>query len=113
MIKKRDKIINSDIDKASSNDLNKDRKINNLSFKGHFLELKKRIIFSISLLSLFTILGFIFHRWIIALLLNQSFGINEFTGGQPVFTNITEFWSVVMRVSILPFCGLNFPQIKA
>ena len=72
MIKKRDKIINSDIDKASSNDLNKDRKINNLSFKGHFLELKKRIILSISLLSLFTILGFVFHRWIIALLLNSE-----------------------------------------
>ena len=111
MIKKRDKIINSDIDKASSNDLNKDRKINNLSFKGHFLELKKRIIFSISLLSLFTILGFIFHRWIIALLLNQSFGINEFTGGQPVFTNITEFWSVVMRVSILTGVILSIPFI--
>ena len=111
MIIKKDRIISTDIEKHSKSTPKKDKDIKNLSFREHFVELRKRVIFSVSLLSLFSILGFIFHRWIIKILLNQSIGINEFTGGQPVFTNITEFWSVVMRVSILSGVVLSIPFI--
>ena len=111
MIIKKDRIISTDIEKHSKSTPKKDKDMKNLSFREHFVELRKRVIFSVSLLSLFSILGFIFHRWIIKILLNQSIGINEFTGGQPVFTNITEFWSVVMRVSILSGVVLSIPFI--
>ena len=39
-------------------------------------------------------------------------GINELTQGLPVFTNITEFWGVVMKVSLLAGLLISFPFIS-
>jgi sec-independent protein translocase protein TatC len=38
--------------------------------------------------------------------------INELTQGLPVFTNITEFWGVVMKVSLLTGLLISFPFIS-
>ena len=38
--------------------------------------------------------------------------INQLSQGLPVFTNITEFWSVVMKVSMLSGLLLSFPIIS-
>ena len=38
--------------------------------------------------------------------------INQLSQGLPVFTNITEFWSVVMKVSLLSGLLLSFPLIS-
>ena len=109
--KNRDKNINTETEKSAIHNPEKSNNDVSLSFREHFLELRKRVVLSILLLSVFSVCGFIFHRWIIRILLNQSIGINEFTSGKPVFTNITEFWSVVMRVSLLTGVILSIPFI--
>ena len=109
--KNRDKNINTETEKPAIHNPEKSNNDVSLSFREHFLELRKRVVLSILLLSVFSVCGFIFHRWIIRILLNQSIGINEFTSGKPVFTNITEFWSVVMRVSLLTGVILSIPFI--
>jgi len=109
--KNRDKNINTETEKPAIHNPEKSNNDVSLSFREHFLELRKRVVLSILSLSVFSVCGFIFHRWIIRILLNQSIGINEFTSGKPVFTNITEFWSVVMRVSLLTGVILSIPFI--
>tara|TARA_A100001011_G_C14239747_1_gene812688 strand:+ start:158 stop:913 length:756 start_codon:yes stop_codon:yes gene_type:complete len=85
-------------------------KINNLN--SHFVELRKRIVFSIIIYLLATILGFVFHRNILGLMVEPVTEINQLTQGLPIYTNITEFWSVVMKVSLLSGLLLSFPMIS-
>ena len=85
-------------------------KINNLN--SHFVELRKRIVFSIIIYLLATILGFVFHRNILSLMVEPVTEINQLTQGLPIYTNITEFWSVVMKVSLLSGLLLSFPMIS-
>ncbi len=85
-------------------------KINNLN--SHFAELRKRIVFSLVIYFLATILGFIFHRNILSLMVEPVTEINQLTQGLPIYTNITEFWSVVMKVSLLSGLLISFPLIS-
>ena len=85
-------------------------KIKNIN--SHFSELRKRIVVSLTIYLIATILGFIFHRNILTLLVQPVTEINQLSQGLPVFTNITEFWSVVMKVSMLSGLLLSFPLIS-
>ena len=85
-------------------------KIKNID--SHFSELRKRIIFSLIVYLIATILGFVFHRNILSLMVQPVTEINQLSQGLPVFTNITEFWSVVMKVSMLSGLLLSFPIIS-
>ena len=85
-------------------------KINNLN--SHFTELRKRIVFALIIYLLATILGFVFHRNILSLMVEPVTEINQLTQGLPIYTNITEFWSVVMKVSLLSGLLLSFPVIS-
>ena len=85
-------------------------KIKNIDI--HFSELRKRIIFSLIVYLIATILGFVFHRNILSLMVQPVTEINQLSQGLPVFTNITEFWSVVMKVSMLSGLLLSFPIIS-
>ena len=85
-------------------------KINNLN--SHFTELRKRIVFSLVIYFLATILGFVFHRNILSLMVEPVTEINQLTQGLPIYTNITEFWSVVMKVSLLSGLLISFPLIS-
>ena len=91
-------------------DLKPKSKINNLN--SHFTELRKRIVFSLIIYLLATILGFVFHRNILSLMVEPVTEINQLTQGLPIYTNITEFWSVVMKVSLLSGLLLSFPLIS-
>ena len=71
------------------------------SFMGHFSELRKRIVLILIIYLISTIIGFALHREILAVIVKPVEQINELTQGLPVFTNITEFWGVVMKVHCL------------
>ena len=82
------------------------------TFSDHFAELRKRIVLSLIVYFIATIIGFIIHREILELIVAPIEGINELTQGLPVFTNITEFWGVVMKVSLLAGLLISFPFIS-
>lgn len=82
------------------------------TFSDHFSELRKRIILSMVVYFIATIIGFVIHREILQLIVSPIEGINELTQGLPVFTNITEFWGVVMKVSLLAGLLISFPFIS-
>ena len=71
------------------------------SFKSHFYELRKRIVYILIIYLISTIIGFILHREILEVIVKPVEQINELTQGLPVFTNITEFWGVVSQVYLL------------
>lgn len=98
--KKKNNMFKSE-SRSQTNDLN-----------GHFTELRKRIIISLVIYVFATVLGFIFHRNILSLMVEPVTEINQLSQGLPVFTNITEFWSVVMKVSLLSGLLLSFPLIS-
>ena len=87
-------------------------KIKVKNIDSHFSELRKRIIFSLIVYLIATILGFVFHRNILSLMVQPVTEINHLFQGLPVFTNISEFWSVVMKVSMLSGLLLSFPIIS-
>ena len=74
----------------------------------HLGELKRRLIHSVLVLVLTTALAFAFHRRILEFLLAPAtrHGLNPYTGGLPVFTDLTELWGVIVKVSVLT--GLAF-----
>ena len=82
------------------------------SFMGHFSELRKRIVLILIIYLISTIVGFALHREILGVIVKPVEQINELTQGLPVFTNITEFWGVVMKVSLLTGLLISFPFIS-
>ena len=92
-------------------EINQKNRSQNRSLSVHFSELRKRIIFSLIIYLVATVAGFALHREILEIIVRPVAGINELTQGLPVFTNITEFWGVVMRVSLLAGLLISFPFI--
>ena len=92
-------------------EINQKNRSQNRSLSVHFSELRKRIIFSLIIYLVATVAGFALHREILEIIVRPVAGINELTQGLPVFTNITEFWGVVMRVSLLTGLLISFPFI--
>jgi len=82
------------------------------SFSDHFSELRKRIIVILIIYFISTIIGFVIHREVLEVIVRPVEQINEFTQGLPVFTNITEFWGVVMKVSLLTGLLISLPLIS-
>ena len=92
-------------------EINQKNRSQNRSLSVHFSELRKRIVFSLIIYLVATVAGFALHREILEIIVRPVAGINELTQGLPVFTNITEFWGVVMRVSLLTGLLISFPFI--
>ena len=69
----------------------------------HLGELKRRVIRSLMVLVVTTALAFTFHRRILDFLLAPAteHGLNPYTGGLPVFTDLTELWGAIVKISIL------------
>lgn len=72
-----------------------------MPFKAHFSELRGRFIRSILFLVVTTGVALAFHRQILKFLLAPAEDLNAFTGGLPIFTELTEFWGAVLKISIL------------
>lgn len=70
-------------------------------FSSHFRELKRRLIHTILFFFVSTGIALAFHRQILRWLLAPAEDLNEFTDGQAIFTDLTEFWGAVVKVSVL------------
>lgn len=77
----------------------------------HIGELKRRLIYSVLALAVTTAVAFTFHRQILDFLLAPAteHGLNPYTGGLPVFTDLTELWGSIIKISILAGLALAAP----
>ncbi len=80
-----------------------------MPFLSHIGELKRRLIWSalFFLVSTGTALGF--HRQILRFLLEPAEDLNAFTGGLPIFTDLTEFWGAAVKISVLTGAVVTIP----
>jgi sec-independent protein translocase protein TatC len=79
----------------------------------HLGELKRRLIRSVLVLVATTGVAFAFHRRILDFLLAPAtdYGLNPYTGGLPVFTELTELWGAVVKISVLAGIALAAPFV--
>ncbi|MBM3958675.1 MAG: twin-arginine translocase subunit TatC [SAR202 cluster bacterium] len=77
----------------------------------HLGELKRRLIYSVIVLVITTGIAFAFHRRILDFLLAPAteHGLNPYTGGLPVFTDLTELWGAIVKTSVLAGIGMATP----
>ena len=70
------------------------------TFSNHVLELRKRLIISIITILISGIITFIFHKDILEFLINPPNGLTYFETTKPIYTELTEYISVAIKVSI-------------
>ena len=78
--------------------MNKANKKN--TFSNHVSELRKRLIISVITILFSGIITFIFHKDILEFLLNPPNGLTYFQTTKPIYTELTEYISVAIKVSI-------------
>ena len=81
-----------------------------MPLRNHLEELRKRLQVSVLVVIATTVVSFVFHREIIEVLLDQA---DSFTDGPArlVFTEVTEMFGVMMKVSLISGIVLAFPVI--
>ena len=70
------------------------------TFSNHVLELRKRLIISVITILISGIITFIFHKDILEFLINPPNGLTYFQTTKPIYTELTEYISVAIKVSI-------------
>jgi sec-independent protein translocase protein TatC len=75
----------------------------------HLNELKGRMIRAALFFLVATGVAIGFHRQILKFLLAPAEDLNEFTGGMPIFTELTEFWGAVVKIGVLSGLALSVP----
>ena len=81
------------------------------TFSNHVLELRKRLIISIITILISGIITFIFHKDILEFLLNPPNGLTYFQNTKPIYTELTEYISVAIKVSIYTGILISSPMI--
>ncbi len=81
------------------------------TFSNHVLELRKRLIISIITILISGIITFIFHKDILEFLLNPTNGLTYFQNTKPIYTELTEYISVAIKVSIYTGILISSPII--
>ncbi len=75
----------------------------------HIGELKRRLIWSALFFIVATGISLGFHRLILKFLLAPADDLNAFTGGLPIFTDLTEFWGAAVKISVLTGAMVTLP----
>ena len=81
-----------------------------MPLQSHLHELRKRLTISVLAVVITTIISFVFHKWIIQLVLKPADVITE-VPGRLVFVEVTEMFGVIMKVSLLSGLILCSPII--
>ena len=81
------------------------------TFSNHVLELRKRLIITIITILISGIITFIFHKDILEFLLNPPNGLTYFQNTKPIYTELTEYISVAIKVSIYTGILISSPII--
>lgn len=79
------------------------------SFSYHFGELKRRLIHTLLFFFVSTGIALAFHRQILRWLLEPAEDLNPLTDGQAIFTELTEFWGAVVKISLLTGIAATIP----
>ena len=76
----------------------------------HLVELRKRLTWSASVVVAFTVVAFIFHQQILELLMIPAKGFANVPHEKPIYTELTEFIGIAMKVSLMVglFASLPF-----
>ena len=76
----------------------------------HLAELRRRITWSVLVIVVFAGTAFAFHQQILTLLMEPAQGFANIPNEKPIYTDITEFLGVAVKVSLLTgvFAGLPF-----
>jgi len=89
--------------------MNKANKKN--TFSNHVSELRKRLIISVISILISGIITFIFHKDILEFLLNPPNGLTYFQTTKPIYTELTEYISVAIKVSIYVGILISSPVV--
>ena len=89
--------------------MNKANKKNTFSY--HVSELRKRLIISVITILISGIITFIFHKDILEFLLNPPNGLTYFQTTKPIYTELTEYISVAIKVSIYVGILISSPVV--
>ena len=72
----------------------------------HLLELRRRLTWSVAAVLVCTAVAFVFHQHILSFLMKPAQGFANIPNQKPIYTDLTEFIGVAMKVSLLS--GLVF-----
>ena len=72
----------------------------------HLLELRRRLTWSVAAILVCTAVAFVFHQQILAFLMKPAQGFANVPNQKPIYTDLTEFIGVAMKISLLS--GLIF-----
>ena len=81
-----------------------------LPIGSHITELRRRLIWSVIVVVIFTGAAFAFHERLLALLMEPAQGFTDIPNQKPIYTELTEFIGIAAKVSLLVgiFASLPF-----
>ena len=77
----------------------------------HLVELRKRVTWSVIAVLVCTAIAFAFHQQVLSVLMKPAGGFIEIPNQKPIFTELTEFIGVAMKVSLLIGLFLSLPFV--
>ena len=77
----------------------------------HLIELRRRLTWSAVAVVLCTAVSFVFHQQILTLLMDPAQGFAGIPTEKPIYTDLTEFLGIAMKVSILSGLVISMPFI--
>ena len=81
----------------------------NVPFGHHLIELRRRMTWIAAVILVCTALSFVFHQQILKVLMEPAQGFSGMPAEKPIYTDLTEFIGVAMKVSILSGIVLSMP----
>lgn len=81
------------------------------SFSNHVQELRKRLAISFFTIVIISIVTFVFHKNILEFLINPPNGVTYFKTTKPIYTELTEYISVAIKVSIYTALLISSPIV--
>ncbi len=81
----------------------------NVPFGHHLIELRRRMTWIAVAVLVSTAVSFLFHQQILKLLMEPAQGFAGMPAEKPIYTDLTEFLGVAMKVSILSGIVLSLP----
>ena len=81
------------------------------TIREHLIELRKRLTWSVVAVLVCTALSFAFHQQILTILMRPAEGFAEIPTGKPIYTELTEFIGVAMKVSLMSGFVLASPFV--
>jgi sec-independent protein translocase protein TatC len=77
----------------------------------HLIELRRRLTWSALAVAVCTGVSFVFHQQILTLLMEPAQGFAGIPSGKPIYTDLTEFLGIAMKVSLLSGLVVSMPFI--